>query len=128
VFEREIFMTAALDLFSKNSLKTFIALGEPNRLKIVQLLRDGELTVGEIADHLHLRQPQASKHLKVLADNGILEVTAEANRRIYKIRPEPFLTLDQWLKTFKKNSEESFDKLDDYLIKLNKKNKKTEEK
>ena len=67
------------------NMTTLSALSEPNRMNIVELLRDGPLTVGEIADQLGLRQPQTSKHLKVLSDNGIVEVQAEANRRIYKL-------------------------------------------
>jgi DNA-binding transcriptional ArsR family regulator len=116
-------MGAAFDLIN-DGVKTLSALGEANRFAIVELLRNGEMTVGEIAHQLELRQPQASKHLKILADNGILEVTAEANRRIYKLRPEPFLSLDQWLKRFTQQSEERFDKLDNYLQKLNKKKNK----
>lgn len=115
-------MIAAIDYFKDNGFKTFTALGEPNRLAIVELLREGELTVGQIADKLEMRQPQASKHLKVLSDNGLVEVTADANRRIYKIKPEPFLSLESWLKTFKQHTEERYDKLDDYLKKM--KNKK----
>ncbi len=97
---------------------TLGALAEPNRMNIVVLLRDGPLTVGEIADKLGLRQPQASKHLKVLSDSGLVEVTAEANRRIYKLRPEPFQALDAWVKTFKRVMEERFDNLDQYLREL----------
>ncbi len=97
---------------------TLGALAEPNRMNIVVLLRDGPLTVGEIADKLGLRQPQASKHLKVLSDSGLVEVTAEANRRIYKLRPEPFQALDAWVKTFKSVMEERFDNLDQYLGEL----------
>ncbi|MBO9597804.1 MAG: winged helix-turn-helix transcriptional regulator [Cohnella sp.] len=96
-------------------MTTLSALAEPNRMNIVVLLRDGPLTVGEIADKLGLRQPQASKHLKVLSDNGLVEVKAEANRRIYKLRPEPFKALDAWAKTFKGVMEERFDSLIDYL-------------
>ncbi len=69
---------------------TLHALAEPNRLQIVELLKNGPLTVGEIADQLMLRQPQASKHLKKLSDAGIVEVQAVANRRIYKLRHEHF--------------------------------------
>lgn len=96
-------------------MMTLSALAEPNRMNIVVLLRDGPLTVGVIAEKLGLRQPQASKHLKVLSDNGLVEVTAEANRRIYKLRPEPFKALDTWAKTFKGVMEERFDSLVDYL-------------
>jgi DNA-binding transcriptional ArsR family regulator len=99
------------------------ALAEPNRMDIIELLRDGSLTVGEIAYRLGLRQPQTSKHLKVLTDNGILEVKAEANRRIYKLRPEPFEALDAWLNSFRRVMEDRFDNLDDYLRELQNKEK-----
>ncbi|MFJ7183858.1 ArsR/SmtB family transcription factor [Lysinibacillus xylanilyticus] len=99
------------------------ALSESNRMHIVELLRKGPLTVGEIADQLGLRQPQTSKHLKVLSDNGIVEVQAEANRRIYKLRPEPFQVLDSWIKSFQSVMEERFDNLDEYLKELQKKEK-----
>lgn len=99
-------------------MRTLSALAEPTRLEIVELLRDGPLTVGEIADRLRLRQPQASKHLKVLSENGIVDMNAEANRRIYKLRPEPFQQLDQWVQSFKRTMEERFDNLDQYLREL----------
>ncbi|WP_317969210.1 metalloregulator ArsR/SmtB family transcription factor [Paenibacillus sp. CCS19] len=94
------------------------ALAEPNRMQIVELLRDGPLTVGEIADRLGLRQPQASKHLKVLSDSGVVEVKADANRRIYKLRSEPFTNLQTWVKSFRHVWEERFDNLDNYLQEL----------
>jgi DNA-binding transcriptional ArsR family regulator len=94
------------------------ALAEPNRMRIVELLRDGPLTVGEIADRIGLRQPQASKHLKVLSDKGIVDVQADANRRIYQLRPEPFRALDVWLHSFSRIMQERFDNLDDYLREL----------
>lgn len=97
---------------------TWSALAEPNRLHIVELLRDGPLTVGEIADRLQLRQPQASKHLRVLLDAGILEQRAEANRRIYRLRPEPFQELDAWLEAYRRIWNERYDRLDDYLRRL----------
>lgn len=104
-------------------LTTLTALAEPNRMAIVELLRGGPLTVGEIADRLGLRQPQASKHLKVLSDNGIVEVKAEANRRIYQLRLEPFQALDAWVKSFRRVMEERFDNLEDYLRELQNKEK-----
>lgn len=106
---------------SPKSITTLNVLAEPNRVAIVELLREGPLTVGEIAERLNLRQPQASKHLKVLAESKILEVKAEANRRIYKLRPEPFHALDSWVKSFQRVMEERYDNLDDYLRKLQKK-------
>lgn len=91
------------------------ALAEPNRFAIVELLRDGPLTVGVIAERLGLRQPQASKHLKILRRDSILEVRAEANRRFYALRPEPFEALNEWARSFRDVMEQRFDKLDEYL-------------
>lgn len=94
---------------------TLSALAEPNRLRIVELLREGPLTVGEIADRLQIRQPQASKHLRVLSAAGIVEVHPDANRRFYKLRPEPFIVLDAWLASYRHIWEERLDRLDDHL-------------
>jgi DNA-binding transcriptional ArsR family regulator len=99
---------------------TLNALAEPRRLQIIELLRDGPLTVGEIADRLGLRQPQASKHLKILSESGLVEVRAEANRRIYRLRPEPLMEIDNWLESFRGMWEEQFDRLSDYLKHLKK--------
>ncbi|KIL38855.1 TrmB family transcriptional regulator [Gordoniibacillus kamchatkensis] len=97
---------------------TFSALAEPNRMRIVELLLDGPLTVGDIADKLGLRQPQASKHLRVLLEAGLVEVQAVANRRNYKLRLEPFQELDAWLETYREVWDERFDALAGYLQKL----------
>src|SRR3989475_2885040 len=94
------------------------ALMEPNRLHIVELLRDGPLTVGEIAERLGLQQPQGSKHLKVLSEADIVEGQPQANRRIYKLRREPFQALETWLHSFRRLSAERFDRLDDYLLEM----------
>jgi DNA-binding transcriptional ArsR family regulator len=100
---------------------TLNALAEPNRLHIVELLRDGPLTVGENADRLGLNQPQASKHLRVLSNAGLVEVQAVANRRIYKLRAAPFKELDTWLESYRHIWNERFDRLDDYLQDLQRK-------
>ena len=96
-------------------LATLTALAEPNRFRIVELLREGPLTVGEVATRLGIRQPQASKHLRVLTDAGILEVRPDANRRIHALRPEPFEELEAWLQRTERAMTDRFDKLDDYL-------------
>jgi DNA-binding transcriptional ArsR family regulator len=111
-----------------NMNSTISALAEPNRLHIVELLRDGPLTVGEIADRLGLHQPQVSKHLRVLSDAGIVEVQPIANRRIYKLRPQPLQELNVWLNSFRRIWDESFDRLDDYLQELQRKEKNTDDK
>lgn len=97
---------------------TLNALAEPNRLHIVELLRDGPLTVGEIAERLGHLQPQTSKHLRVLNESGIVEVQAMANRRIYKLRQQPFQNLNDWLESFHHVWQERYDRLDDYLREL----------
>jgi DNA-binding transcriptional ArsR family regulator len=94
------------------------ALTEPNRLHIVELLRDGPLTVGQITQQMGLPQPQVSKHLKVLSEAAIVEVQPQANRRIYTLRREPFQELEVWLRSFRRLWEERFDRLDDYLLEL----------
>jgi DNA-binding transcriptional ArsR family regulator len=91
---------------------------EPNRFHIVELLRAGPLTVGEITERLGLQQPQVSKHLKVLSEAAIVEVQPQANRRIYQLRREPFQELEAWLHSFRRLWEERFDRLDDYLLEL----------
>lgn len=94
------------------------ALTEPNRFQIVELLRNGPQTVGQITQKLGLPQPQVSKHLKVLSEAAIVEVQPQANRRIYKLRREPFQELETWLHSFRHLWEERFDRLDDYLREL----------
>ena len=96
----------------------FSALAETNRMNIVELLRAGPLTVGEIAERTGLRQPQASKHLRVLLDAGLVDVKVMANRRIYHLRQEPFQTLRDWLESYEALWRERFDALDEYLQKL----------
>ncbi|WP_274365298.1 ArsR/SmtB family transcription factor [Paenibacillus thermotolerans] len=98
--------------------ETLSALAEPNRLHMVELLRDGPLTVNEIAEKLQLRQPQVSKHLKVLNEAEIVEVRPEANRRFYKLRAEPLQEMDEWLQSFRAIWEERLDRLDQYLSEL----------
>lgn len=81
----------------------------------MDLLLQQPLTVGEIAARLQLRQPQASKHLRVLNEAGLVAVQPVANRRIYALRAEPFQDLDGWLETYRQLWEGRFDRLGDYL-------------
>ncbi len=94
---------------------TLSALAEPNRLQIVELLRRKPRPVGEIVEQLGLRQPQVSKHLRVLSDAGLVEVRAVAQQRIYSLRPEPFRELDAWLERYRRTVEERFERLDDVI-------------
>jgi|SRR5579859_4218279 len=94
---------------------TFSALAEPNRLQIVELLRHRPLAVGQIAERLRLRQPQASKHLRVLAEAGLVQVRPLAQQRIYALRAEPLKELDDWLKRYRRLWDERFEQLDDVI-------------
>lgn len=96
-------------------IETLNALAEPNRLRIVELLRDGPRAVGEIGDQLRLRQPQTSKHLRVLKDAGLVDVRPDAQRRLYELRPQPLLELDAWLEPYRQYWSERLDALETML-------------
>lgn len=102
------------------------ALAEPTRLKIVELLRDGPLTVNQIAERLGLGQPQASKHLRTLHEAGLVEVQPQANRRLYSLLPQPFQELGAWADGFRQAIEERYDRLDGYLARVQGTKKKSE--
>ncbi|MBK7641665.1 MAG: winged helix-turn-helix transcriptional regulator [Planctomycetes bacterium] len=93
-------------------LQTLSALAEPNRLRIVELLRDGPRRVGDIGELLHLNQPQVSKHLRVLKEAHIVEVEPRAQERIYGLAAEPLRELSQWLEGYRQLWSERMDQLD----------------
>jgi DNA-binding transcriptional ArsR family regulator len=99
---------------------TLTALAEPNRLRIVELLREGPRPVGQIAERLSMRQPQVSKHLRVLNEAGLVLVQPVAQQRIYKLQPKPFQELNSWVDTFRRLWEDRLDTLDDYMQELKK--------
>ncbi len=80
---------------------TFAVLAEPSRRRILDLLRDGERSVGDLVENLSLSQPGVSKHLRVLRDAGLVEVRVDAQRRLYQLRPEPLAELDAWLDPYR---------------------------
>lgn len=104
--------------------ETLSALAEPNRFRIVELLNQKPRAVGEIAARLKIRQPQASKHLRVLSEAGLVRGYPSAQQRIYVLRPEPFKELDSWLESYRELWKEKFDQLDDYLAELKKEGRK----
>jgi DNA-binding transcriptional ArsR family regulator len=96
-------------------LGTLQVLAEPNRLAIVELLREGERPVGDIVEHLSLSQPAVSKHLRVLKDARVVEVRADAQRRLYRIRPEPLAELGDWLEPYRLMWDTHLDLLERHL-------------
>src|SRR5437879_6158765 len=99
-------------------METFRSLAEPNRFQIVELLLDGPRPVGDLVDRLGLRQPQVSKHLRVLSDAGLVDVRVDAQRRIYALRPEPLQELEAWLERYRRIWEGNFQRLNAPLEEL----------
>jgi DNA-binding transcriptional ArsR family regulator len=93
----------------------FHVLAEPRRLAILEVLRDGERPVGDLVKRLSLSQPAVSKHLRVLRDAGLVEARVAAQRRLYRIRPEPLADLDEWLASYRKLWTTHLDRLEDHL-------------
>jgi DNA-binding transcriptional ArsR family regulator len=99
-------------------IETFAALAEPNRLRIVELLRDGPRPVGAIGSALRLNQPQVSKHLRVLKEARLVEVEVRAQQRVYGLRAGPLRELDQWLERYRRIWDERLDQLDELIDEL----------
>jgi DNA-binding transcriptional ArsR family regulator len=93
------------------------ALAEPSRRRIVESLRDGEHSVGELVRSTGLAQPTVSKHLRILKAAGLVDVRREAQRRLYRIRLQPLAELDDWLEPYRKLWTERLDLLERHLRK-----------
>lgn len=94
---------------------TIEVLGEPRRRQILDMLRGGEQPVQVLVRQLGLSQPAVSKHLRVLRDAGLVAVRPDAQRRLYRLRPEPLIELDQWLEPYRQLWRTSLDKLEEHL-------------
>jgi DNA-binding transcriptional ArsR family regulator len=94
---------------------TLSALADPNRLRIVELLRRGPRAVNDIAARLELSQPLVSKHLRVLREAGVVRARVEAQQRVYELQTEPFEQLDTWVSSFRHLWEDRLDSLDHYV-------------
>ena len=94
---------------------SFAVLAEPTRRTILDLLRDGERPVGELVDRLRLSQPAVSKHLRVLREAGLVDVRSDAQRRLYRLRPEPLAEVDAWLAPYRRLWTRSLDALEKHL-------------
>lgn len=105
-------------------METLKALAEPNRYQIVELLRGGPRSVGDMVDRLELSQPQTSKHLRVLSDAGLVDVRVDAQRRVYSLRPAPLKELEVWIERYRQVWEKNFQRLDTLLMEMKKKEKK----
>lgn len=97
---------------------SFAIIAEPNRRTILSLLASSERSVGEIERRLRMPQTSVSKHLRVLREAGFVEARIEAQRRVYRLRPEPFKEVDAWLATFRQFWTPHIDKLERHLDRM----------
>ncbi len=96
----------------------FEIIAEPNRRAILALLVSNQASVGEIERQLRMTQPTVSKHLRVLREAGFVESTVDAQRRLYRLKPEPFQEMDTWLAQFRRFWSAHVDALERYLDRM----------
>jgi DNA-binding transcriptional ArsR family regulator len=96
----------------------FEIIAEPNRRAILSLLVSSQQSVGEIERQLRMPQPTVSKHLRVLREAGFVESTVDAQRRLYRLKPEPFQEMDAWLAQFRQFWSTHVDALERYLDRM----------
>lgn len=96
-------------------MTAFEVLAEPRRRQILDLLCEGERSVGEIVDRIPISQPAVSKHLRVLRDAGLVDSRTDAQRRVYAVRPEPLVEIDEWLEPYRRRWGRRLDALERHL-------------
>jgi DNA-binding transcriptional ArsR family regulator len=96
-------------------ISTFDVLAEPTRRRILDLIRDEERPVNELVATLAISQPGVSKHLRVLREAGLVEVRTDAQRRLYRVRPEPLAEIDAWLAPYRRLWAQRLDDLERHL-------------
>jgi len=97
----------------------FAIIAEPSRRAILSLLASSERSVGDIEERLRLPQPSVSKHLRVLREAGLVESRVDAQRRLYRITPEPLMEIDSWLAPFRRFWSVHIDALERHLDRMN---------
>ena len=93
----------------------FEALAEPNRRRILDVLRGGERPAGDLVDALAISQPGVSKHLKLLREAGLVSVRADGQRRLYRLEPDGLADLDAWLTPYRRFWADRLSRLDAHL-------------
>jgi DNA-binding transcriptional ArsR family regulator len=96
----------------------FSIVAEPNRRAILSLLASSERSVSELEHQLRMPQPSVSKHLRVLREAGFVEARVDAQRRVYRIRPEPLMEVDAWLTPFRRFWSTHVDALERHLDRM----------
>ncbi|MGH9281103.1 MAG: ArsR/SmtB family transcription factor [Acidimicrobiales bacterium] len=98
-----------------NDVLAFDVVAEPHRRRILDLLREDERAVGELVEVLGVSQPAVSKHLRVLREAGLVDVRVAAQRRLYRLQPEPLRQIDEWLRPYRELWAASLDDLARHL-------------
>jgi len=93
----------------------FDVLAEPNRRRILDLIREQERPVGDLVVELELSQPAVSKHLRILREAGLVAVRTDAQRRMYRVNPCPLRDLDAWLAPYRRMWSGRLDDLEHHL-------------
>ena len=96
-------------------MSPFEALAEPNRRRILDVLRDGERPAGDLVEALAISQPGVSKHLKLLREAGLVSVRADGQRRLYRVDPRGLADLDAWLMPYRRFWADRLTRLDEHL-------------
>lgn len=104
--------------YTRRVESVFEVIAEPNRRAILSLLVSSQQSVGEIERHLRMPQPTVSKHLRILRDAGFVESTVDAQRRLYRLRPEPLQEIDAWLAPFRRFWSAHLDALERHLDRM----------
>jgi DNA-binding transcriptional ArsR family regulator len=104
--------------YIKGVESVFEIIAEPNRRAILSLLVSSQQSVGEIERELGMPQPAVSKHLRVLRDAGFVEATVDAQRRLYRLKPEPLQEVDAWLAPFRRFWAAHVDALERHLDRM----------
>ncbi|HWN74502.1 MAG TPA: metalloregulator ArsR/SmtB family transcription factor [Candidatus Udaeobacter sp.] len=110
--------------YTQRMESVFEIIAEPNRRAILSLLVSSEQSVGEIERQLRMPQPTVSKHLRVLREAGFVESTVDAQRRLYRLKPEPFQEVDTWLDQFRRFWSAHVDALERHLDRMDQATKK----
>jgi DNA-binding transcriptional ArsR family regulator len=90
-------------------------IAEPTRRRILDEVRQGECSVSDLVERVGMHQPGVSRHLRVLRDAGLVDVRRDAQRRMYRLRPEPLMELDAWLEPYRAEWAERLDSLERHL-------------
>ena len=104
--------------YTKTMESAFEIIAEPNRRAILSLLVSSQQSVGEIERQLRMSQPTVSKHLRVLREAGFVESAVDAQRRLYRLRPEPLQEVDAWLAQFRRFWSAHVDALERHLDRM----------